>query len=138
MPFLFLAEKTENLEGKVTRIIYTGPEGRSALEVFRNHAAAFRKAGFEILYSCTSTNACGRSFRAVVYPPGRQMQTTKEGRGAPSTNVSEPHYLAAVKEDGQPVYVRLRPAGVGYLAPVATNDTDEGRAKNRRVELVKQ
>jgi OOP family OmpA-OmpF porin len=33
---------------------------------------------------------------------------------------------------------RLRPAGVGMLAPVAANDTDEGRAKNRRVELVKQ
>jgi outer membrane protein OmpA-like peptidoglycan-associated protein len=33
---------------------------------------------------------------------------------------------------------RLRPGGVGLLAPVASNDTEEGRAKNRRVELVKQ
>jgi OmpA-OmpF porin, OOP family len=33
---------------------------------------------------------------------------------------------------------RLKPAGTGPLAPVAPNDTDEGRAKNRRVELVKQ
>ena len=33
---------------------------------------------------------------------------------------------------------RMRAEGVGYLAPVATNDTPEGRAKNRRVELVKQ
>jgi outer membrane protein OmpA-like peptidoglycan-associated protein len=32
---------------------------------------------------------------------------------------------------------RLHSAGVGYLAPVATNDTADGRAKNRRVELVK-
>ncbi len=31
---------------------------------------------------------------------------------------------------------RLRAEGVGSLAPVATNRTDEGRAKNRRVELV--
>ena len=33
---------------------------------------------------------------------------------------------------------RLRSAGCGQYAPVATNDTEEGRAKNRRVELVKQ
>lgn len=33
---------------------------------------------------------------------------------------------------------RMRAAGVGFLAPVATNDTPDGRAKNRRVELVKQ
>jgi outer membrane protein OmpA-like peptidoglycan-associated protein len=33
---------------------------------------------------------------------------------------------------------RLKPAGTGPLAPVAPNDTDVGRAKNRRVELVKQ
>jgi outer membrane protein OmpA-like peptidoglycan-associated protein len=33
---------------------------------------------------------------------------------------------------------RLNGRGVGPLAPVASNDTEEGRAKNRRVELVKQ
>jgi OmpA-OmpF porin, OOP family len=33
---------------------------------------------------------------------------------------------------------RLRASGCGPFAPVASNDTDEGRAKNRRVELVKQ
>ncbi len=31
---------------------------------------------------------------------------------------------------------RLTPHGVAYASPVATNKTDEGRAKNRRVELV--
>ncbi len=33
---------------------------------------------------------------------------------------------------------RLRASGVGPLAPVASNDTEDGKAKNRRVELVKQ
>lgn len=33
---------------------------------------------------------------------------------------------------------RMRSEGVGYLAPVASNDSPAGRAKNRRVELVKQ
>ena len=33
---------------------------------------------------------------------------------------------------------RLKAYGVASLSPVATNDNEEGRAKNRRVELVKQ
>jgi len=33
---------------------------------------------------------------------------------------------------------RMKAAGVGFLAPVASNDTHGGRASNRRVELVKQ
>jgi len=31
---------------------------------------------------------------------------------------------------------RLDARGVGFLAPVASNATEEGRARNRRVELV--
>ena len=33
---------------------------------------------------------------------------------------------------------RMRGTGVGPVAPVTLNETEEGRAKNRRVELVKQ
>jgi outer membrane protein OmpA-like peptidoglycan-associated protein len=33
---------------------------------------------------------------------------------------------------------RLRSYGCGPYSPVASNDNEEGRAKNRRVELVKQ
>lgn len=33
---------------------------------------------------------------------------------------------------------RLKPYGVASLSPVASNDTADGKAKNRRVELVKQ
>jgi outer membrane protein OmpA-like peptidoglycan-associated protein len=34
--------------------------------------------------------------------------------------------------------VRLSAHGAGPLAPVASNRTDEGKAKNRRVDLVEQ
>jgi outer membrane protein OmpA-like peptidoglycan-associated protein len=33
---------------------------------------------------------------------------------------------------------RLEGHGVGFLAPVAPNDSEPNRAKNRRVELVKR
>lgn len=33
---------------------------------------------------------------------------------------------------------RLQGFGVGPLSPIASNDTDDGRARNRRVELVKE
>ncbi|MEA3431203.1 MAG: OmpA family protein, partial [candidate division WOR-3 bacterium] len=33
---------------------------------------------------------------------------------------------------------RLEAHGFGFLAPVASNKTEEGRVKNRRVELVEQ
>lgn len=33
---------------------------------------------------------------------------------------------------------RLQARGLGPYAPVSSNETDEGRTKNRRVELVKQ
>jgi len=34
--------------------------------------------------------------------------------------------------------VRIKAYGNGPYAPVASNDAEEGRAKNRRVELVRQ
>jgi outer membrane protein OmpA-like peptidoglycan-associated protein len=43
--------------------------------------------------------------------------------------LSERHGIAAA---------RLRGGGVGPLAPVASNEAEEGRARNRRVELVAQ
>ena len=33
---------------------------------------------------------------------------------------------------------RLKPYGLASLAPVTSNDTEDGKAKNRRVELVRQ
>jgi outer membrane protein OmpA-like peptidoglycan-associated protein len=46
--------------------------------------------------------------------------------------------LQALVHDRGIAASRLRAYGCGQFAPVASNDTDDGRAKNRRVELVKQ
>ena len=46
--------------------------------------------------------------------------------------------LQALVRDHGIAAARLSSYGCGPFAPVASNDTEEGRAKNRRVELVKQ
>ena len=46
--------------------------------------------------------------------------------------------LQALARDHGIAATRLKSYGCGQFAPVASNDTEEGRAKNRRVELVKQ
>jgi len=44
--------------------------------------------------------------------------------------------VAALSKDYGINAARLTANGVAYLAPIAVNTTEEGRAKNRRVELV--
>jgi outer membrane protein OmpA-like peptidoglycan-associated protein len=46
--------------------------------------------------------------------------------------------LQALVRDHAIASSRLQARGCGQFAPVASNDSEEGRAKNRRVELVKQ
>jgi OmpA-OmpF porin, OOP family len=46
--------------------------------------------------------------------------------------------VQALVRNGGIAASRLKSYGDGPFAPVASNDTEEGRAKNRRVELVKQ
>ncbi len=57
------------------------------------------------------------------------MELSKERAAAVVRALSTEHGVAAS---------RLQPFGDGPYAPVTTNDTDDGRALNRRVELVKQ
>jgi len=63
--------KSQHLEGKVTRIAYTAPQGRSVLEVFRNYQGALKKAGFETLFACGPQDCVGSgSSNARVYGSG--------------------------------------------------------------------
>ena len=45
--------------------------------------------------------------------------------------------VAALVEQGI-ASARLTPVGKGSHVPIASNSTDEGRAKNRRVEFIKK
>jgi OmpA-OmpF porin, OOP family len=59
----------------------------------------------------------------------QNLELSKRRANAVVTALTTTHRIAAS---------RLRADGVGPLAPVASNDSDAGRAKNRRVDLVKQ
>ena len=51
--------KSQHLEGKVTRIVYVAPQGRTVLEVFRNYQGALKKAAFETLFACGPQDCAG-------------------------------------------------------------------------------
>ena len=62
---------------------------------------------------------------------------TLEGNMKLSQSRAQSVVQALVKEHGIEV-ARIKAYGDGPYAPVASNDAEEGRAKNRRVEIVKQ
>lgn len=67
--------------------------------------------------------------------------TDNQGTLAGNLDLSQKRADAVVKalESGYKIpAARLSPRGVALLAPVAANDAEAGRAKNRRVELVSQ
>ncbi|MEA1965276.1 MAG: DUF4892 domain-containing protein [Candidatus Aerophobetes bacterium] len=254
--------KSQRLEGKITRIQYRGPEGRSTLEIYRNYEIALKKAGFEILfagterelgwrwtyqlyedinpfsYEKTLTGAAGGEIQSeedfrylsakLSRPEGDayvalcvslahgslaiQLDVTEVkpietglvtiNADALAKNIARTGHVAVygiyfdtdkaeVKPESEPVFKeitkllrqnpklklyvvghtdivgsltynmklsqaranavvtkliseysvnekRLEAHGVGFLTPVASNKTEEGRAKNRRVELVEQ
>jgi outer membrane protein OmpA-like peptidoglycan-associated protein len=55
--------KTLATKGKVTRIVYASPSGKTPAEVFANFRDSLQRSGFKLLYSCTAGNesetACG-------------------------------------------------------------------------------
>lgn len=54
-------ERVQPVEGKITRIAYGVPPGKTTLEVYRNYEQALTKAGFSVLYACAA-QSCGKGF----------------------------------------------------------------------------
>ena len=52
-------------EGKVTRLFYLGPAGKTPLEVFRNQQQALTAAGFKPRFSCDLKAACADAYFAL-------------------------------------------------------------------------
>lgn len=104
--------KSERLEGRVTRITYLAPAGRSTLEVLRNYESELRQIGFRTLFrgadaelgnasSFTSSFADAAGYRKI--PVGSNLGTIADH----ALWSTDERYLAARWE---------RPEGVVHVA----------------------
>lgn len=91
------------------------------------------------------THAIGEIENFLKADPGLKIflvrHTDSQGGIEINLNLSQDRVeavLQALVRDHGVSASRLRSFGCGQFSPVASNETEEGRAKNRRVELVKQ
>ena len=91
--------KNQPLEGKITRIVYVAPSGRTVLEVFRNYQDALTKAGFETLFTC-GPQGCGSTVANAYANSGDNLDYWGPEHGI--------HYISAklARPEGD-VYVSL-------------------------------
>jgi hypothetical protein len=82
--------KSQHLEGKITRIAYDVPSGRSILEVYRNFESALRKGGFEILYACANNDGCGNGNPTLYAASGADDWGWSAGHRYLSAKLSRP------------------------------------------------
>ncbi len=122
----------------------------SADALAKDLAATGHAAVYGILFDTGSADlrpesgaALGELARLLAAQPGLRLRlvghTDAVGDLAANQRLSEARAAAALSALATMHGVdraRLSAHGVGPLCPVATNDSDEGRARNRRVELV--
>jgi flagellar motor protein MotB len=100
--------KSLPVEGRITRIVYTNPAGRSSLEIFRNYEEALAKGGFQVLFSCSGT-ACGE--------PGTNDEVPGFGRWCVEgldCGETMRYVVGRLKRDEGDVYVAVKVLINGY------------------------
>ena len=108
------------VEGKVTRFGYRLPPDRGPFEAYRQYREALEKAGFEILWSCERSRACGNWFRNNFNGlPGEKGIFQGE-----TIDLSEMFYLAGrLKRPEGDVFVQV------YAYPAAANRGNWARVR---------
>ena len=123
--------KAQTVEGKITRVAYLAPAGKTRLEVQRNYQEALAKAGFVRKFACDG-DACGRSARIQepFIPYAQKMQQTPSYGGQSDlaflvlNTADDPHYLwGTLKAEGRDVAVSL------YISTLRA--TDDSPLNNR-------
>ena len=83
-------EKQQRLEGKVTRIAYDAPAGRSILEIYRNYESALTKGGFQALFACANNEGCGGGGPTLYAAKGADDWSWGAGQRYLSAKLSRP------------------------------------------------
>ncbi len=73
-------DKSKHLEGKITRIVYDTPVGRSILEIYRNYESALKSGGFQVLFSCVNEEGCGGNGPTLFAAKGREDWNWPKGQ----------------------------------------------------------
>jgi len=124
LKWVYNLTKSEQLEGKITRITYKAPKDRSTLEIYRNYELALKKAGIEILFT-SAGKEIGDSSHWVRYVYG----SLNPLRGGWEVLIAEEdryqRYLSAkLSSPEADVYVSLYVSG-GWHYPVVQLDIIE-------------
>ena len=104
----FAPEKSLELEGRTTRLVYVVPEGRSPLEVVRNYQDEVEALGGKVLFTCKREECGGDPGRAssggggdmslamVLYPEERITDPAfSNGHCAMTERIKDQRYLSA-------------------------------------------
>jgi outer membrane protein OmpA-like peptidoglycan-associated protein len=124
-------KKSQTVEGRVTRLVYTAPPERSSLEVLRNYEQELTKGGFQTLFTCGGTACSPQSngLTQLLYP--LQRSQTLKGQDLPLvlTMAQDERYIAAK---------RTTPQGTTYASILVAKDTNPGvpRTYNKAVVLL--
>ncbi|MHA6287248.1 OmpA family protein [Maricaulis sp. CAU 1757] len=114
---------TETIEGRVTKLYYSHPEGRSELDVFSNYRDALEAAGLEEIWSCAGDGDCSTSTTRNVYDQTNDMR---------AINGPNSRYVAGrLVHEGSIAYVAV---GVGRRA-TSIHIVETGERPRGQVEI---
>ena len=89
-----------DLEGRVTKILYTTPKERSVLEMYRNYEMAIQAAGAEVLYACNQDKKeCAARYAGPTFQQVSDIHSMQ--------NLSGRYLLARLEQDEQTAYIAI-------------------------------
>ena len=100
--------RTLTVDGKLTRLAYENPKGRSAHEIFTNYREGLEKGGFQIVFSCAEKE-CGPGYAASRW--GRVT-------GLRYHSPDQRYLVAKATKDGNDIYVAILVAKLRHQVEV--------------------